>query len=225
MLPALLLAATLVVVGLLIAVLVRLGARFEGLKAELERLRVVQRDMSSDVRARLDEGARTWESVEAEMRPRLAQLEPSVADLSAALEENLPALSEARSRLEDVEGRVSATEARVYTALETGAQEGEERFERIEAAVRTVRDAADERLADLAARVHALEAATEDGRGTPEAREDEEPAALEPVGAAAGSPEMRQGHEKPRQARGGRWALVMLLLAAGAVIALVAQFR
>ncbi len=71
MFPALLLVATLIVVGLLIVVLFRMGARMDGLRAELERMRVVHRDMSSDVRARLDEGARTWESVEAEVRPPL----------------------------------------------------------------------------------------------------------------------------------------------------------
>jgi len=216
MLPALLVAATLVVVGLLIAILVRLGARYEAMKAELDRLRVVQRDMATDVRARLDEGVRTWESVEAEMRPRLEQLEPSVADLSAALEENLPALSEARARLEEVEARVSATEARVFTALETGTQDHEERFERIEAAVRTLRDAADERLAELATRVGTLEARA--------AAATEEPAtavAAAASGAAAGRG--REGH--PRRSHGGRWALLVLLLAAGAVIALIAQFR
>ena len=234
MLPALLLVATLVVVGLLVIVLFRMGARLDALRSELERLRVVQRDMSSDVRARLDEGARTWESVEAEVRPRLDQLEPSVADLSATLDEHLPALSDGHKRLEAVEARTTETEARVVRALETGAEEQEERFDRVEAAVRTLRNAADERLADLAARVSTLETQTE-----PEADPDvDDPVAFELdaangdvegedepqlVAVSSPSPERSsRGTRRGPKPRGGRWMLVMLVLAGAAVIVVMA---
>ena len=241
MFPARLRAATLIVVGLLIVVLFRMGGRFDALRAELERMRVVQRDMSSDVRARLDEGARTWESVEAEVRPRLEQLEPSVADLSAALDENLPALSEARARLEEVEGRVADTEARVVTALEAGTEEGAERFERVEAAVRTLRNAADERLADLAARVTVLESAP-DAEGSesihPEAAAfDDAPGDDAPgddaetdgdlvtigaaaIGAAGAHTASSRGTGRGRKKSGRRWVLVVLVLVAGLALAM-----
>lgn len=206
MLPALLVVATLVVVGLLLVVIFRLGGRLDGLRADIERLRVVQRDMSSDVRARLDEGARSWESVESEVRPRLDHLEPSVADLSAALEENLPALSEARARLEGMESRVAEAEASLATALETGDHDQGERFERIEAAVRTLRNAADERLAELATRVTGLEDVAEEAPA-PEA---------ELVGAGAGT----------SSPGGGRWMLTMLavLVVAAGVAAVLDQW-
>lgn len=242
MLPALLLIATLVVVGLLVVVLFRMGGRFDGLRDELERLRVVQRDMSSDVRARLDEGARSWESVEAEVRPRLDQLEPSVADLSASLDEHLPALATAHKRLEEVEARATETEARVVRALETGSEEDEERFERIEAAVRTLRNAADERIADLAARVGALEAHAEAVRLAQAAQADEaalaatgehpglaqeaadaeseEDASLEPVAMETRSAAPR-GTGSARKGTSGRWVVVVLVLVTGLAIALL----
>ncbi|MDF1700306.1 MAG: hypothetical protein P1V36_04030 [Planctomycetota bacterium] len=169
MLPVFLTLATLVAVGLMVAVLLRMGRRHDDLQAEFERLKVVQRDMSTDVRTRLDEGSKTWEAVESEVKPKLQQLEalePSVADLSAALAENLPALSDARQRLEAVEERTTGTESRVTAALEANTSEAGERFERIEEAVRTLRNAADERLADLAGRVTSLE------DRTPEATSD-----------------------------------------------------
>jgi chromosome segregation ATPase len=242
MLPVLLLIATLVVVGLLVAVLLRMGARFDAMRAEVERLRVVQRDMSSDVRARLEEGARSWESVDSEVRPRLDQLEPSVADLSASLDEHLPALATAHKRLEEVEARTAEaeartaeTEARVVRALETGSEEEEERFERLEAAVRTLRNAADERLADLAARVSTLESRSEEVRLALAVAKDEadleestrdgdlqavEESELEPVAAGTPSPDSR-GTGRARKSGGGRWMLVVLVLATGLALALL----
>ena len=233
MLPVLLALATLVAVGLMVVVLLRMGKRYDDLQAEFDRLKVVQRDMSTDVRTRLEEGSKTWEAVESEMKPRLAALEPSVADLTASLEENLPALSEARRRLEAAEGRVEETESRVAAALETSATEAGERFERIEEAVRTLRNAADERLADLAGRVTALEEAATAAPGEvhasePEpalvhvgAEDDDEPAAPPPIprhrGSATGSP----GTESRGTSGTGRWVLIVLAVAIG-LIALVA---
>ncbi len=240
MLPALLLVATLVVVGLLVMVLFRMGARVDALRSELERLRVVHRDMSSDVRTRLNEGARTWESVDAEIRPRLDQLEPSVADLSASLEEHLPALGDANKRLEEVESRSAETEARVVQALEAGREEDGERFERVEAAVRTLRNAADERLVDLAARVGALESRAEEARLEQAVREDEaaleestrdgeivvEPIVVqdvsepEPVAAGARVAPSR-GTRRARKGVGGGWVLLVLVVVTGLAIALL----
>ncbi len=207
---ALLLVGTLTVVVLLLVVIFRLGTRLDGVRAEVERLRVVHRDMSSDVRTRLEEGARSWASLDTDLRPRLEQLEPAVADLGAALDENLPALSDARGRLEGVEQRVAAACERLDIALASDTQEQEQRFERIEEAVRTLRHAADERLADLGDRLRALEDMRESPRetsagGVPRARS-------RGTGSAVGS-------SHPRRAR-GRWLLVMLLVALGVALAL-----
>ncbi len=231
MLPALMLVATLVAIGLMIAVVYRMGIRLQTLQDDFDRLKVVQRDMSTDVRARLDEGSKTWESVETEVRPKLQQLEalePSVADLSAALEENLPALSDARKRLEAVEQRTENTESRVTAALEASTTDAGERFDRVEEAVRTLRNAADERLADVAGRVEALEEAAT-------------AAPAEPVFAAVGAVEEADASTpEPREERGsrpppvpgereggrrrkgaGHWVLIVLAVAIG-VVALVA---
>ena len=99
MLPTILLIAGLFALALLVVLYWRTAQQIARLKAEAERLRVVQRDLTTDVRSRLEEGARTWESVEHEVRPRLDQLEPSVADITATLEEHLPGMGEARERL------------------------------------------------------------------------------------------------------------------------------
>ena len=225
MLPILLTLATLIAVGLMVAVLLRMGKRYDTLQAEFDRLKVVQRDMSTDVRARLDEGTKTWEAVEEEVKPRLTQLEalePSVADLSAALEENLPALSEARQRLESVEEKAAGTESRVTAAIEAGATETAERCDRIEEAVRTLRNAADERLADLAGRVAALEEAATSPEPALVGAEDEDDSVVPPplpvaVTTSAGS--------QDTPARGtsgaGRWVLIALVVVIG-VVALIA---
>lgn len=143
--------------ALLVLIYWRTAQRYEGLRDEVDRLQVVQRDMSSDVRTRLEEGEKVLDHVEHEIRPRLERLEPSVADLSSTLQENLPTLTEARERLEAMEGRVAEAEAEVRAALSTGKEKAEARSERIENAVRTLRNAADERLADLGARLTQLE--------------------------------------------------------------------
>ena len=225
MVPVLLTLATLVAVGLMVVVLLRMGKRYDDLRAEFDRLKVVQRDMSTDVRTRLDEGSKTWEAVEEEVKPRLTQLEalePSVADLSAALEENLPALSEARQRLESVEEKAAGTESRVTAAIEAGATETAERCDRIEEAVRTLRNAADERLADLAGRVAALEEAAPSPEPALVGAEDEDDSVVPPplpvaVTTSAGS--------QDTPARGtsgaGRWVLIALVVVIG-VVALIA---
>ena len=225
MVPVLLTLATLVAVGLMVVVLLRMGKRYDDLRAEFDRLKVVQRDMSTDVRTRLDEGSKTWEAVEEEVKPRLTQLEalePSVADLSAALEENLPALSEARQRLESVEEKAAGTESRVTAAIEAGATETAERCDRIEEAVRTLRNAADERLADLAGRVAALEEAAPSPEPALVGAEDEDDSVVPPplpfaVTSSAGS--------QDTPARGtsgaGRWVLIALVVVIG-VVALIA---
>jgi len=217
MMPALLLVGTLVVVALFVLLAFRLGSRLGGVSAEIDRLRVVQRDMSSDVRARLDEGARSWASVERDLRPRLDQLEPSVADLGAVLDEHLPALSDARSRLESVEQRVAAACARLDAALDTaleGEPEGErdQRFERIEEAVRTLRHATDERLADLGDRLRALEDGPVSTAGAVGAGV---------AGAAPRGTGSAVGSSRARRAK-GRWMLVMLVAALGIALALLA---
>jgi chromosome segregation ATPase len=143
---------------LLLVLFWRLAQRIAAQQEAVERLQVVQRDMNNDVRARLDEGARTWESVEHEMRPRIDQLEPSVADLAASLAEHLPVMGEARRRLERVEERAAEIDATQREGLEQHARETRERIERIEEAVRALRDAADGQLAELARRVDAREA-------------------------------------------------------------------
>ena len=230
MLPVLLTLATLVAVGLMVMVLVRMGKRYDDLQAEFDRLKVVQRDMSTDVRTRLDEGTKTWEAVESEVKPRLTQLEalePSVADLSSALEENLPAMAEARQRLEAVEERSTGTESRVTAALEAASTEQGERFERIEEAVRTLRNAADERLADLAARVTSLEETATAPSPEPESAftvpaglvdedEDDSPAPPPlPGGSAEGGSRGTSG------GGAGRWVLIAVVVAIG-LAALVA---
>lgn len=160
MMPAILLGAGLVALALLLALYWRTSQRIAEMNETMERLKVMQRDMTADVRARLDEGARAWENVEHEMRPRVEQLEPAIADLSSTLEEHLPAMGEARTRLKEVEEHAAAMQAK----LEREAKVSSERIDRIEDAVRTLRDAADERLADaaslldsVAARVATLE--------------------------------------------------------------------
>ncbi len=231
MLVPLMLLAALVAIGLLLTVMIRMARRFEDLTAEQERMKVVQRDMGSDVRTRLDEGAKTWESVEGEIRPKLEhleRLEPSVADLSASLAENLPALAEARQRLEAVEDATQGTESRVTAALEAGANETAERCERIEDAVRTLRNAADERLADVTARITALEEAVT-------APEEEVEAAREAISQATpppipgGAEESRRyasrgtGQAGSAQAGRGRGArLLVALVLIGGLVALVA---
>lgn len=234
MLPILLTIATLVAVGLMLVVLVRMGKRYDALQADFDRLKVVQRDMSTDVRTRLDEGTKTWEAVESEVKPRLTELEalePSVADLASALEENLPALAEARRRLEAVEEKSAGTEARVSAALEASATEAGERLERIEDAVRTLRNAADERLAELAGRVTALEEAATaplhaaDGETPPAfavpagvgaAEDDDETAVPPPIPGSS-----RRGSRGTSGSGAGRWVLIAVLVAIG-VVAIVA---
>ena len=223
--------------GLALALLVliywRTAQRYQGLQDEVERLRVVQRDMSSDVRARLEEGAKTWEHVEREMRPRLEQLEPSVADLSAALQENLPALNEARARPVAVEGRIARAEADLRAALEGGEERAEERAERIEQAVRTLRNAADERLAELSARVAQLETPPEPvpadepdidfdvvAEGAPETDEEAALAAATDAEATYGS---SRGTPAPdRSGKGGRWVVILLALVTGLALVFTA---
>jgi chromosome segregation ATPase len=237
MVVPLMLVASLVAIGLLLTVMIRMGRRFDELTAEQERMKVVQRDMTSDVRTRLDEGAKTWASVEGEIRPKLEhleRLEPSVADLSALLEENLPALAEARQRLEAVEQASQGTESRVTAALEAGASETDERCERIENAVRTLRNAADERLADVTARVSTLEDAVsarvtaleEAVTAPPEQVEAAREAisSVTPPPIPGGAEERRRhasrGTELAGRGRGG-WLLVALVLIGG-LVALVA---
>lgn len=144
--------------ALLLVLYWRTSQRILEMRDTVERLKVMTRDMSADVRARLDEGSRTWENVEHEMRPRIEQLEPTVADLSATLDEHLPAMGEARSRLERMEERTAEMQGSLQEKLDREALAQAERLARIEDAVRTLRDAADERLSDVAARVTALEA-------------------------------------------------------------------
>lgn len=152
---------TLTVAGCALALLLflywRAAQAHTRLRDEVERLHVQQRDMTADIRARLEDGAMARDQIEGEMRPRLDVLEPSVADLSATLDENLPTLKESRARLESVETRVAQAEAELRAALEASDQAAGERAERIEQAVRTLRNAADERLADLGARMGRLE--------------------------------------------------------------------
>lgn len=184
--PALLLAAGLLALVLLLVLYWRTAQQIALLKAESERLRVVQRDMSADVRARLDEGARTWESVEHEMRPRLDQLEPSLADLTATIEEHLPGVGEARQRVEDLATRLTALEERyaevegeLRETLGAGVAETGVRFEHVEGAIRTLRDAADQQLADVQGRVATLEEAAATAAAEAEARAAQEAARLE----------------------------------------------
>ena len=232
MLPVLLTLATLVAVGLMVAVLVRMGKRYDALQAEFDRLKVVQRDMSTDVRSRLDEGTRTWEAVESELRPRIEAIDPlkaSIQEMRTALDENLPALGEARRRLEAVEEQGAGTEARVTAALETAAQDVDARFDRIEEAVRTLRNAADERLADLAGRVSALEdASAAPGEPAPVAvgvaAEEAEDDGLAPPplptssSRVASTPDAPSTEETSRgTSAAGRWVLIALLLAIGLV--------
>lgn len=237
MVPVLLTLATLIAVGLMVVVLLRMGKRYETLQAEFDRLKIIQRDMSTDVRTRLDEGTKTWEAVEAEVKPRLTQLEalePSVADLSSALEENLPALTEARQRLEAVEAKADGTDSRVTAALEAGSSETGERFDRVEEAVRTLRNAADERLADLAGRVSALEEAAtapelEPALAGAEA-DDEDPIAPPPLPASVSvsSEDDDEGDISPTTTSGessdagGRWLLIAVVVAIGVVALLAA---
>ncbi|MDA1194822.1 MAG: hypothetical protein O2894_06525 [Planctomycetota bacterium] len=221
MLPALALLGTLVAVGLMIAILIRQGGRTDALHAEVERMKVAQRDTATDVRARLEAGAETWAQVENEMRPRLAALEAleaSVADLGASLDENLPALIEARTRLEAVEGRADDVEAQVAAklgtdAFEAAARESEDRIQRVEQALRTLRDAADARLADLAARLSVVEAHAANAEpDAPELPRAAEPAS--PVGSSRGTGRSRRGR--------GPWVILALLLGAGLVAVVAA---
>ena len=226
MLPTLLVLGTLSALGLMLAVLLRTQKRYDAVRTELERMKVVQRDMSTDVRARLEESARTWESVESEVRPRLAQLEPSVADLSAALSTHLPALAEAGERLEAVEERIGGSEARVSAVLERLDLESTERFERLEDAVRTLRNAADARLVDLGARLGALEGPAGRAEAASEAGPPPEPSdvdvgeeELDPRGstrepALAGA----RGRGGSRAGHGTGWFVFALMLVAGLVL-------
>jgi DNA repair exonuclease SbcCD ATPase subunit len=232
MLPALLLLGTLIALGLMLALLARQQKRHADLQAQVARLEVVQRDMGRDVRARLEDGARTWASIETDVQPRLDQIEPSLADLSAALEENLPALREARRRLEAVEARAEETHTRVAAALETAGEESAARFARLEEAVRTLRDAADERLADLAARLGALEQGPPAREPPPpppqphaEEEETEAPAEEESADASVVEAARRsyreattgrgRGRRGDRKAGGSAWLVFALVLVAG----------
>ena len=233
-----LITTTLLAGGLALVLLViiywRTAQRYEALKADVDRMQVVQRDMTTDVRSRLEEGARGWDRVESELTPRLDRLEPSLADLSATLDENLPALTEARARLEKLEAEFEAVEADLRSAHASGAQEAIERAGRIEAAVRTLRNAADERLADLSARITALEP-----EPAPEADEQEEERAAEGadvawvdahpasdevalvVSSADGDAPSGAGRGTPPARRAG-WVVVVLALVAGLALVIAA---
>ncbi len=165
MMSALLLGAGLVALALLLVLYWRTSQRIVEMRDTIERLKVMTRDMSADVRARLDEGSRNWENVEHEIRPRVEQIEPALADLSSTLEEHLPAMGEARSRLDRMEAQAAEQQTALQTELQSEFRQmldrealaQAERLARIEEAVRTLRDAADERLSDVATRVAALE--------------------------------------------------------------------
>ena len=131
-----------------------------------------------EIQHRLDETMEQVEYVRTDLRPRIEQLEPAVADLSAKVEERIPVVNEAGARVERVEERLTqaedkaaeaarqsedaserlaANEARVAELIGTQAGEQGTRIERMEEAVRVLRNTTEERLRELAERVSTLE--------------------------------------------------------------------
>jgi len=207
--------------ALLVVIYWRAARRTEALQGDLKRLQVLQRDMSSDVRSRLEEGARSWNAVERDLLPRLDAIEPSLADLSAALEENLPTLAKSGARLERLEGKLAQMEADLGSARqESGEAAGQ--AECLEAALRSLRNGVEERLADLSARLQALEApifeAAPDGPDPAMAPAAEIPVSAAPLGGR-GTPAPQRG--TPR-AHGGRWIALILALLTGLVLVFAA---
>jgi chromosome segregation ATPase len=197
----------LVALVLLVMLFWRAAGQIAELNGTISRLEVVQRDMTSDVRRRLQEGAETWESVESDIRPRVDQLETAVADLGASVEENLPAMTEARRRLVRVEERVAEVAAAVQEGLGAAEETTNARLERIEEAIRTLRDAADGRLGEIGERLSALETPPEPEPGSPPEAEADVVAALEAATDAPATFGEGRPREEPRrkQRRGSRW--------------------
>jgi DNA repair exonuclease SbcCD ATPase subunit len=216
--PTLLLVAGLLAVLLLVVLYARGAQRLTVLRAQVERMQVVQRDMTADVRARLEQGATAWTTVDRDLKPRLDGIEASQAELAATLDAQLPALGEVRSRLATLEERVPELEADLRHAAGGRSEAIDARLDQMAEEVRALRIAHDERVAAVAARVVKLERAGAEASRSPAPATAPAADALAAAEAAADAPATfgaSRGRKEPPGRPGRRWLLVAVVLLLG----------
>lgn len=163
--------------GLGVTLFLRLLARVEGLKAEVERLQKLHKDTAADVRARLEANAQEVHAVQAEVEPLVAVC-AEVAELKGAVEATTPTLESLRTGYDQLTGTLSSLDERIQgveqrgTAAEAGVESVREEWERLQglvdkserqlAAFADDRTAEEERLAELRGAVGSLRGTIEE---------------------------------------------------------------
>lgn len=163
--------------GLGVALFFRLLQKIEGLQAEVDRLRKMQKDGAADIRARLDASAQEMNAVKAEVEP-LALVCADVANLKGTVEAAAPTLESLASGHETLQTSLAGLDERIQeveqrgTAAEAGVESVREEWDRIQAMVDKSerqlaayaddRTAEEQRLDDLRQAVGSLRGTVED---------------------------------------------------------------